>query len=226
MFVMPAMGASTTGTSRSRSPIVSGAAGSVVEADITVDSPRDSGRPRPPRGRAPRIPRRTRLWRTRWPRRAHGRRTGASGCRGARPRGRDHRRARAARSLEEAAELLGITPGDIVKSLVVKRSDDTYVFALVPGGRKISWPKLRGAARREQAAAAGCLARPRRDGLRARHHHAARLDDRVARRRGRDASPGAGCRWAPASTAAASSSTPTRSSRAFDATVADISDPE
>jgi Cys-tRNA(Pro) deacylase len=50
----------------------------------------------------------------------------------------------AARSLEEAAELMGITPGDIVKSLVVKRSDDTYVFALVPGGRKISWPKLRG----------------------------------------------------------------------------------
>jgi Cys-tRNA(Pro)/Cys-tRNA(Cys) deacylase len=49
----------------------------------------------------------------------------------------------AARSLEEAAELLGIEPGDIVKSLVVKRSDDTYLFALVPGGRKISWPKLR-----------------------------------------------------------------------------------
>ena len=49
----------------------------------------------------------------------------------------------AARSLEEAAELMGITPGDIVKSLVVRRSDDTYVFALVPGGRKISWPKLR-----------------------------------------------------------------------------------
>jgi Cys-tRNA(Pro)/Cys-tRNA(Cys) deacylase len=49
----------------------------------------------------------------------------------------------AARSLEEAATLLGISPGDIVKSLVVKRSDDTYVFALVPGGRKISWPKLR-----------------------------------------------------------------------------------
>ena len=49
----------------------------------------------------------------------------------------------AARSLEEAASLLGIEPGDIVKSLVVKKSDDTYVFALVPGGRKISWPKLR-----------------------------------------------------------------------------------
>ncbi|UAJ77747.1 YbaK/EbsC family protein [Leifsonia sp. ZF2019] len=50
----------------------------------------------------------------------------------------------AARSLEEAATLLGIGPGDIVKTLVVKRSDDTFVFALVPGGRKISWPKLRG----------------------------------------------------------------------------------
>lgn len=48
-----------------------------------------------------------------------------------------------ARSLEEAAAILGITPADIVKSLVVKKSDDTYVFALVPGGRKISWPKLR-----------------------------------------------------------------------------------
>lgn len=49
----------------------------------------------------------------------------------------------AARSLEEAAQLLGIEPSDIVKTLVVKRSDDTFVFALVPGGRKISWPKLR-----------------------------------------------------------------------------------
>ncbi|HEY8282496.1 MAG TPA: YbaK/EbsC family protein, partial [Leifsonia sp.] len=36
-----------------------------------------------------------------------------------------------------------IQPSDIVKTLVVKRSDDTFVFVLVPGGRKISWPKLR-----------------------------------------------------------------------------------
>ena len=48
-----------------------------------------------------------------------------------------------ARSLAEAAALLGIEPSGIVKTLVVKRSDDTYLFALVPGGRKISWPKLR-----------------------------------------------------------------------------------
>lgn len=46
-------------------------------------------------------------------------------------------------SLFEAAELLGLQPSDIVKTLVVKRSDDTYLFALVPGGRSISWPKLR-----------------------------------------------------------------------------------
>ena len=50
----------------------------------------------------------------------------------------------AANSLHEAAALLGIEPSDIVKTLVVKRSDGTFVFALVPGGRKISWPKLRG----------------------------------------------------------------------------------
>lgn len=49
----------------------------------------------------------------------------------------------AAGSLVEAAALLGLDPSGIVKTLVVKRSDDTYLFALVPGGRKISWPKLR-----------------------------------------------------------------------------------
>lgn len=49
----------------------------------------------------------------------------------------------AARSLAEAAALLGIQPSDIVKTLVVKRSDDTFLFALVPGGRKIAWAKLR-----------------------------------------------------------------------------------
>jgi Cys-tRNA(Pro) deacylase len=48
-----------------------------------------------------------------------------------------------AASLEEAATLLGIEPGDIVKTLVVKRHDGDFLFALVPGGRKISWPRLR-----------------------------------------------------------------------------------
>lgn len=49
----------------------------------------------------------------------------------------------AANSLEEAAGLLGLHPSEIVKTLVVKRSDDTYLFALIPGDRSISWPKLR-----------------------------------------------------------------------------------
>ncbi|RZU65410.1 Cys-tRNA(Pro) deacylase [Microterricola gilva] len=48
-----------------------------------------------------------------------------------------------ANSLAEAAALLGIERSGIVKTLVVKRADGTFLFALVPGGRKISWPKLR-----------------------------------------------------------------------------------
>jgi Cys-tRNA(Pro)/Cys-tRNA(Cys) deacylase len=49
----------------------------------------------------------------------------------------------AANSLEEAAEMLGIPPSRIVKTLVVKRHDGTFLFALVPGDRQISWAKLR-----------------------------------------------------------------------------------
>ena len=48
-----------------------------------------------------------------------------------------------ASSLEEAAQLQGIEPRDIVKTLVVKRSDGTYLFVLVPGDRQIAWKKLR-----------------------------------------------------------------------------------
>lgn len=49
----------------------------------------------------------------------------------------------AAGSLEEAAGLLGLDPAEIVKTLVVKRHDGTFLFALVPGDRQISWSKLR-----------------------------------------------------------------------------------
>lgn len=48
-----------------------------------------------------------------------------------------------ASSLEEAASIMGISPSSIVKSLVVKRHDGTFLFALVPGDRQISWSKLR-----------------------------------------------------------------------------------
>ncbi|KRE54596.1 aminoacyl-tRNA deacylase [Phycicoccus sp. Soil748] len=46
-------------------------------------------------------------------------------------------------SLEEAAAARGVEPRDIVKTLVVRRAEDDYLFVLVPGRREISWPKLR-----------------------------------------------------------------------------------
>jgi Cys-tRNA(Pro)/Cys-tRNA(Cys) deacylase len=47
-------------------------------------------------------------------------------------------------SLAEAARARGVTPADVVKTLVVRRGDDDFLFVLVPGDRVISWPKLRG----------------------------------------------------------------------------------
>jgi Cys-tRNA(Pro)/Cys-tRNA(Cys) deacylase len=47
------------------------------------------------------------------------------------------------RSLAEAAAARGMRPGQVVKSLVVRRGDDDYLFVLVPGDRTISWPRLR-----------------------------------------------------------------------------------
>lgn len=47
------------------------------------------------------------------------------------------------RSLVEAAEARGVEPRQIVKTLVVRRGEDDYLFILVPGERQISWPKLR-----------------------------------------------------------------------------------
>lgn len=49
----------------------------------------------------------------------------------------------AAGSLQEAAALLGIETADIVKSLVVKHQSGSFLFALIPGDRQISWPKFR-----------------------------------------------------------------------------------
>jgi Cys-tRNA(Pro)/Cys-tRNA(Cys) deacylase len=49
----------------------------------------------------------------------------------------------AANSLEEAAELLGIRPSEMAKAIVVRRSNGDYLFALIPGGTQIAWPKLR-----------------------------------------------------------------------------------
>ena len=48
------------------------------------------------------------------------------------------------RSLAEAARARGVAPADVVKTLVVRRGTDDFLFVLVPGDRIISWPKLRG----------------------------------------------------------------------------------
>lgn len=46
-------------------------------------------------------------------------------------------------SLEEAADARGLRPHQVLKTIVVRRGDDDYLFVLVPGDRQISWPKLR-----------------------------------------------------------------------------------
>lgn len=47
------------------------------------------------------------------------------------------------RSLVEAAAARGVEPSAVIKTMVVRRADDDYVFVLVPGDRTIAWPKLR-----------------------------------------------------------------------------------
>lgn len=65
------------------------------------------------------------------------------------------------RSLAEAAAARGVAPSGIVKTLVVRRGADDHLFVLVPGGREISWKKLRahlGINRISMPDAAGALA--------------------------------------------------------------------
>lgn len=46
-------------------------------------------------------------------------------------------------SLEEAAAARGVEPGQVIKTMVVRRGANDYLYVLVPGDRNISWPKLR-----------------------------------------------------------------------------------
>ena len=59
--------------------------------------------------------------------------------------GVEHRvvRTGAANSAEEAAELQGIPLGALLRTIVVRRGEDDYLFVLVPAGRRFDWPKLR-----------------------------------------------------------------------------------
>jgi Cys-tRNA(Pro)/Cys-tRNA(Cys) deacylase len=47
------------------------------------------------------------------------------------------------RSLAEAAAARGVEPAAVIKTLVVRRGEDDFVFVLVPGDRTIAWPRLR-----------------------------------------------------------------------------------
>jgi Cys-tRNA(Pro) deacylase len=48
-----------------------------------------------------------------------------------------------AHSVEEAAELRGVELKRVIKSIVVRRSEEKYVIVLVPGDRVIDWKALR-----------------------------------------------------------------------------------
>ena len=49
-----------------------------------------------------------------------------------------------AESAEQAAELQGVPLRALLRTIVVRRGEDDYLFVLVPAGRRFDWPKLRG----------------------------------------------------------------------------------
>ena len=48
-----------------------------------------------------------------------------------------------AHDAQESATLQGIPLGALLRTIVVRRAEDDYVFVLVPGGRRFDWPKIR-----------------------------------------------------------------------------------
>ena len=52
-------------------------------------------------------------------------------------------RTEAARSAEESAAFQGIPLAALLRTIVVRRGEDDYVFVLVPADRRFDWPKLR-----------------------------------------------------------------------------------
>jgi Cys-tRNA(Pro)/Cys-tRNA(Cys) deacylase len=52
-------------------------------------------------------------------------------------------RTQRAGSAQEAADLQGIPLEALLRTIVVRRGNDDYLFVLVPAGRRFDWPKLR-----------------------------------------------------------------------------------
>jgi Cys-tRNA(Pro)/Cys-tRNA(Cys) deacylase len=48
-----------------------------------------------------------------------------------------------AHSAEESASLQGIALSALLRTIVVRRGEDDYLFVLVPGDRRFDWPKVR-----------------------------------------------------------------------------------
>ena len=48
-----------------------------------------------------------------------------------------------AKSAEDAAERQGVPLRALLRTIVVRRGEDDYLFVLVPAGRRFDWPKLR-----------------------------------------------------------------------------------
>ncbi len=46
-------------------------------------------------------------------------------------------------SLEDAAAKLGVDPERLLKTLVVRRGPDDHLLVVIPGARRMDWPKLR-----------------------------------------------------------------------------------
>lgn len=46
-------------------------------------------------------------------------------------------------SAEESASMQGIPLEALLRTIVVRRGEDDYLFVLVPAGRRFDWPKLR-----------------------------------------------------------------------------------
>jgi Cys-tRNA(Pro)/Cys-tRNA(Cys) deacylase len=59
--------------------------------------------------------------------------------------GVEHRvvRTEPAGSAAEAADLQRIPLGALLRTIVVRRGEDDYLFVLVPAGRRFDWPRLR-----------------------------------------------------------------------------------
>jgi Cys-tRNA(Pro)/Cys-tRNA(Cys) deacylase len=59
--------------------------------------------------------------------------------------GLDHEvvRTERATSAEESARFQGIELHQLLRTIVLRRGENDYIFVLVPGGRAIDWPKLR-----------------------------------------------------------------------------------